>query len=88
MKIKYKKVFLNRNAFNSPWPLLQDVGLISIDKDGNLHGKRGLSKEPRWGGSWEGWYWSNSYISLSKKGFNIFKENSFLIKEEMTFETI
>ena len=71
-----KKIFLNRNAFNSPWFELSEIGLISIDCNGDLHGKRGLSSHPKWDGRWEGYYYDNSSIMLTEKGLELLKKSS------------
>lgn len=67
-------ITLNQHGFTSIFNVLCNQDIIRIDKDGNLHGKRGISAHPKWSGNWEGNYWSNSEIQLTDKGIKLLSD--------------
>ena len=71
-----KLIFLGYDSLNSSiFNRLEDIGLVSIHRDGSIHGKMWLSSKPQWL-NWEGYYFSNSCINLSDRGIEILKNNS------------
>lgn len=71
-----KKVWLNKVGFEPIFGELQAIGLVRIKGNGDMTGVSGLSSNPSWAGRWEGYYWSNSVIYLSKKGLDILKNSN------------
>ena len=80
-------IYLNVNGHNAwLWRELERIQLITIDSEGGLHGKRGLSSKPRWCGGWDGIAWRNSCINLSDRGKAVLRRavlpNGNLLVEE------